>query len=89
MTPLTKSFRKLFLILVGAALALVSTALSLNTPFTQSTTPTPLPVTIIPIAKSDQISKAGSTDVIVLLAVIIMLTVIIPILLRRMRWMRR
>jgi len=78
--------RLVFWFLLGVALAL--TSLALNRPFPQAqggaVTPTALAATAQ--AGSQARADAGSTDGIVLMAVIIVILVILPILFRHKEW---
>jgi surface polysaccharide O-acyltransferase-like enzyme len=79
-------FRYLFWIILGIAIGITNQAISHPRPFLQaySVTPTFLPVTLEATLETRQ--DVGSTDGIVLVAVIIVLIVIIPILIRRKAW---
>ncbi|MFZ5911066.1 MAG: hypothetical protein ACOYYU_13725 [Chloroflexota bacterium] len=73
--------------LLGVALAL--TSLALNRPFPQAlgdAAVTPTALTATAQAGSQARADAGSTDGIVLMAVIIVILVILPILLRHKEW---
>jgi len=84
-----KNVRITFWVIIGLALSF--TSLALNHPKSAlqeiSHTPTLQPSTIV--ATTETVEGVGSTDGIMLVAVVIVLIVIIPILLRRGTWSNR
>lgn len=72
--------------LLGVALALTSLALNRPFPQAQGDAVTPAALTATSAAPAQSRADVGSTDGIVLMAVIIVLVVLAPILLRRRDW---
>lgn len=84
MKIMSKHIRIAFWILLGSAIAL--TSLALNRPFQTLQTPTPTVITDTIEAGVDVQKAFGSTDGIMFMAVIIVLIIISPILLRWRAW---
>ena len=82
----SQTVRIAFWVLLGVAI--LASSLSLNRPMppTQDSASTPTPQSGIITAKADAREDVGSTDGIMIVAVIIVLIVIIPILLKRKSW---
>jgi len=72
--------------MLGIAILLSSLALTRPLPLVQEATATPTVSTTTIIATAEARPDVGSTDGIMLMAVVIVLIVIIPILLRRKAW---
>lgn len=81
-----KNIRIAFWVMLGFVIALTSLALNRPVPAFQEATATPTLQTDTIVAAAEAIEDAGSTDGIMLMAVVIVLIVIIPILLRRGAW---
>ena len=75
-----------FWVMLGIAISFTSLALTRPLPLAQdaTATPTALTDTIVSVAEAQE--EIGSTDGIMLVAVVIVLIIIIPILLRRGTW---
>lgn len=80
----SQTIRIAFWILLGVAISITSLALTRPLPGEATATPTVLTDDIVSAAEA--IEDAGSTDGIMLVAVVIVLIVIIPILLKRGSW---
>jgi hypothetical protein len=81
-----QNIRIAFWVILGLAISFTSLALSRPQPATQNVTATPTILTESIVASAEAVEDVGSTDGIMLMAVIIVLIVIIPILLRRQAW---
>ena len=82
----TKNIRIAFWVLLGMAIAFTSLALNRPSPITQEATATPTVMAGSIEITTEAVEDVGSTDGIMLMAVVIVLIVIIPILLRRQAW---
>ena len=82
----SKNIRIAFWVMLGLAISFTSLALNRPSPTAQDATATPTPQTDTIVAAADAVEDVGSTDGIMLMAVVIVLIVIIPILLRRSAW---
>jgi hypothetical protein len=81
-----KKVRIAFWVILGLGIALTSLALNRPAASFQDTTATPTLQSETIVATAEIVEDAGSTDGIMLMAVIIVLIVIVPILLRRQAW---
>lgn len=75
-----------FWILLGIAILISSLALNRQLPLAQDATATPTTQIGTSTVEATQESDEGSTDGIMIVAVIIVLVVIVPILLKRQAW---
>lgn len=82
----SQTFRIASWVMLGILISLSSLALTRPLPLVQEITITPTPMTTTTIATPEVRPDAGSTDGIMLMAVVIVLIVIVPILLRRKAW---
>lgn len=82
----SKNIRIAFWVLLGIAIAFTSLALNRTSPMAQEATATPTVMADSIDTAAEVVEDAGSTDGIMLMAVVIVLIVIIPILLRRQAW---
>ena len=82
----SKNIRIAFWVMLGFVTAFASLALNRPLPAAQEVTATPTIQTDTIVAAAEAIEDVGSTDGIMLMAVVIVLIVIIPILLRRSAW---
>jgi hypothetical protein len=82
----SQTFRIVFWILLGIALSLTSLALNRPVPPAQDASATPTLQEDTFVATVEVVEGVGSTDGIMLMAVVIVLIVIIPILLKRRAW---
>lgn len=82
----SQTIRIAFWILLGVAISITSLALTRPLPLTGEATATPTVLTDDIVSAAEAIEDAGSTDGIMLVAVVIVLIVIIPILLKRGSW---
>ena len=82
----TKKVRIVFWIVLGLAISFASLALNRPTASLQEANATPTLQSETIIATEETVEDVGSTDGIMLMAVVIVLIVIIPILLRRQAW---
>jgi len=82
----SKNIRIAFWIMLGIAIAFTILALNRPSPIAQEATATPTRQTDTIVAAAEAVEDVGSTDGIMLMAVVIVLIVIIPILLRRQAW---
>ena len=82
----SKNIRIAFWVLLGIAIAFTSLALNRPSPMAQEATATPTVMADSIDTAAEVVEDAGSTDGIMLMAVVIVLIVIIPILLRRQAW---
>ena len=82
----SKNIRIAFWVLLGIAIAFTSLALNRPSPMAQEATATPTVIADSIDSAAEVVEDAGSTDGIMLMAVVIVLIVIIPILLRRQAW---
>ena len=73
-------------ILLGTIIAFASLALNRPAPMVQEGTATPTELADTINAKAEPRNEAGSTDGIMLTAIVIVMIVIIPILIRRKAW---
>jgi hypothetical protein len=80
------TIRAAFWILLGVAVLFTSLALNRPSPTAQDATATSTIEIGTIVAKAEARDEAGSTDGIMLMAVVIVLIVIIPILIRRKAW---
>ncbi len=87
MKILSKASRPFFFIIAGIVLAFISAALGSPTLALQALTPTPLPTTLPADLTPPPDTRIGSTDGILLAAILIVLVIIIPILWHRHLWM--
>ena len=76
--------RTILLAFVGILLAFLSVAFGFNTASPQTATPTPTPT----LTKAELALEVGSTDGIIIWAIIITLIIIIPILWNWIQWKR-
>ena len=81
-----QNFRIVFWVMLGLAISFTSLALNRPTSTFQTTTATPTLQAGSVDTASEVIEDVGSTDGIMLIAVVIVLIIIIPILLRRQVW---
>ena len=81
-----QTIRIVFWVLLGIAILASSLALNRPLPLAQETTTTPTAQVSARNATAEARGDVGSTDEIMILAVIIVLIIIIPILLRRKAW---
>ena len=72
--------------MLGIAIAFTSLALNRPLPAAQESSPTPTLQADAIVPTTDVVEEVGSTDGIMLMAVVIVLIVIIPILLRWRAW---
>ena len=86
MSTNSKIIRIAFWVLLGIAILVSSLAFNRSIPRTQDATATPASQTGAITAESEALEEVGSTDGIMFMAVVIVLIVIIPILLRRQDW---
>jgi membrane protein YdbS with pleckstrin-like domain len=86
MKSILKALRPYLIILIGSTLALASSAINLSEPVGQVATVTATP-TLASAAKN--VSEAGSTNGIVIMASIIVVIVIIPIFWKRRQWLQK
>jgi hypothetical protein len=86
MKSILKALRPYLIILIGSTLALASSAINLSEPVGQAATATATP-TLASAAKN--VSEAGSTNGIVIMASIIVVIVIIPIFWKRRQWLQK
>jgi len=84
----SKTVRIAFWILLGTAILVSSLALNPTLPSIQDATATPVLQTGTVTAEAEVLEDVGSTDGIMIVAVVIVLIVIVPILLRRQDWSR-
>jgi len=82
------AFRLFLLILTGIVLALIGAALNPPAHVMQTLTPTPAPTTLAETPTPSPASAVGTTDRIVVLAVVLVLIVFAPIFWRWRSWMR-
>ena len=82
----SKTIRIAFWILLGIAILASSLAFNRSLPQTQDTTATPASQSGTLTAEAEVLDEVGSTDGSMFMAVVIVLIVIIPILLRRQDW---
>jgi len=83
----SQTFRIASWVMLGIVISLSSLALTRPLPLVQEITITPTPMTTTTtIATPEVRPDVGSTDGIMLMAVVIVLIVIVPILLRRNAW---
>jgi len=82
----SKTIRIAFWILLGIAILVSSLGFNRSLPRAQDTTATPASQTSTLTAEAEVLEDVGSTDGIMFMAVLIVLIVIIPILLRRQDW---
>ena len=82
----SKNIRIAFWVMLGLAISFTSLALNRPLPAAQEATATPTVQTDTIVAAAEAVEDVGSTDGIMLMAVVIVLIVIIPILLRRQAW---
>ncbi len=82
----TKNIRIAFWILLGLSLTFASLALSRPRPVIQETNVTPTLMAESISATAEARGNLGSTDGIMLAAVVIVMIIIVPILLRRQAW---
>lgn len=82
----SKTVRIAFWVLLGIALLVSNLALNRSLTSNQDATATPTSQTGTMTAEAQAIEEGGSTDGIMFVAVLIVLIVIIPILLRRQDW---
>ena len=82
----SKNIRVAFWVMLGIAISFTSLALTRPLPTTQETTATPTILADTIASTAEAREDVGSTDGIMILAVVIVLIVIIPILLRRQTW---
>ena len=82
----SQAIRVAFWVLLGGALLITSLALNRPQPQSKEATATPTTLTEGIGTTAEARDEAGSTDGIMLMAVVIVLIVIIPILLRRKAW---
>ena len=73
-------------ILLGTIIAFTSLALNRTAPLVQEGTATPTALADTINAKAEARDEVGSTDGIMLMAIVIVMIVIIPILIRRKAW---
>jgi len=78
--------RVTFWAMLGIAILLINPVLDRTLPITQESTAAPATQTGTIVAATGAQNEAGSTDGIMIVAVIIVLIVIIPILLKRQAW---
>ena len=90
MKTISKNIRITFWVMLGLALSLTSLALNRPLPAIQEATATPICTRrhSLPSAAA-AVAEVGSTDEIMLMAVLIVLIVIIPILLKRQSLVKR
>ena len=81
-----KNIRSAFWIMLGLAISFTSLAHNRPVPAAQEATATPTVSTDTIVAAAEAVEDVGSTDGIMLMAVVIVMIVIIPILLRRKAW---
>jgi Na+/H+ antiporter NhaC len=86
MKTIRQNIRIVFWVILGLAISFTSLALNRPLPTLQGATVTPTVLTGALVASDEVVEDVGSTDGIMLMAVIIVLIVIIPILLRRQAW---
>jgi Na+/H+ antiporter NhaC len=82
----SKNIRIAFWVMLGLVIAFTSLALNRPLPTVQGGTATPTMMADTIEAAAEVHEDVGSTDGIMLMAVVIVLIVIIPILLRRQAW---
>jgi hypothetical protein len=82
----SKNIRIAFWIMLGIAIAFTSLALNRPSPTAQEATATPTVMADSIEAAAEAVEDVGSTDGIMLMAVVIVMIVIIPILLRWRTW---
>ena len=82
----TKNIRIALWIMLGLVLSFIGLALNRPGPTIQEIPPTPTLQSGTIVAAAEAVEDVGSTDGIMLMAVVIVLIVIIPILLRRQVW---
>jgi len=82
----SQNIRIAFWIMLGLAIAFTSLALNRPSSTAQEATATPTVIADSIDTAAEVVEDAGSTDGIMLMAVVIVLIVIIPILLRRQAW---
>ncbi|MGD8405023.1 MAG: hypothetical protein PVJ21_15280 [Anaerolineales bacterium] len=82
----SKTVRIAIWVLLGIALLVSNLALNRSLPSNQDATATPASQSSTMTAEAQALEEAGSTDGIMFVAVLIVLIVIIPILLRRQDW---
>ena len=80
------NIRIAFWVLLGLAISFTSLALNRPVPLAQDSTATPTLQEGTVVATAGVVKGVGSTDGIMLMAVVIVLIVIIPILLKRQVW---
>ena len=84
-----QTIRLAFWIMLGTAILFTSLALNRPLPLAQDATVTPTALADGTVTSVDMRDDVGSTDGIMLMAVVIVLIVIIPILIRRQAWSNR
>ena len=82
----SKNIRIAFWVMLGIAILFTGLALNRPSPTIQETTATPTILADTIVSTAEARGDVGSTDGIMLMAVVIVLIVIIPILLRRQAW---
>ena len=82
----SKNIRVAFWILLGLSITFISLALSRPQPVIQEADTTPTVMADSISATAEARGNLGSTDGIMLMAVVIVMIIIIPILLRRQAW---
>ena len=82
----TQNIRIVFWVMLGLAISFISLALNRPTATFQEATGTPTLQADVIDSSANAVIGAGSTDGIMLIAVVIVLIIIIPILLRRQAW---
>jgi hypothetical protein len=82
----TQTVRIALWVLLGIVIAFTSLALNRPASFAQEGTATPTALTDKLNARAEARDEAGSTDGIMLMAIVIVMIVIIPILIRRKAW---
>jgi len=82
----TKNIRIAFWVMLGVAIAFTSLGLNRLSPIAQEATATPSLQSDTVVATAEVVEDVGSTDRIMVVAVVIVLIIVIPILLKREVW---